>query len=156
MVWQALDDTGNATDSFIFEGTMNSELYLNECLKKRLVPFIKKHHPNSKILLWPDMATSHYAKIVTDFLEEQKIDYVKKEENLPNCPQARPIEKFWAICKREYAATNKQYNTLRNFKTSWNKISKKVISKSGNCLMMNIKQKLHIISIHGALQPFKQ
>jgi transposase len=156
MIWQALDDQGNSTDSFIFEGTMNSELYLNECLKKRLVPFIKKYHPNSNVIFWPDMAKCHYAKVVTDFLEDEKIDYIKKEENLPNCPQARPIEKFWAICKQKYAATNKEYKTLRNFKVAWNKISNEVINESGNALMMNVKQKLRIISKHGAFQPFKQ
>jgi transposase len=156
MVWQALDDNGNATDPFIFEGTMNSELYVKECLKKRLVPFIQIHHPNSKILFWPDMATSHYAENVTSFLEENKIDYIKKKDNLPNCPQARPIEKFWAICKQKYAETGKQYKTLRNFKIAWNKISNEVINESGKALMMNTKQKLKLINKYGPLQTFKQ
>ena len=102
------------------------------------------------------MATSHYADIAKTFLEEQKIDYVPKEENLPNCPQARPIEKFWAICKQQYAETGKQYKSLRSFKVAWNKISNKVLNESGKALMMSTKQKLKLISKYGPLQTFKQ
>ena len=80
---------------------INSELYLNEFIKKRLVPFIQEHHSDGKYIFWPDLATSHYAKLVTDWLNEQKIPFVPKTKNPANLPEGRPIEDFWAILKRE-------------------------------------------------------
>ena len=44
---------------------------------------------------------SHYAKLVTDWLNEQKIPFVPKTKNPANLPEGRPIEDFWAILKRE-------------------------------------------------------
>jgi hypothetical protein len=39
-------------------------------------------------------------------LEELKIEYVPNEENLPNVPQIRPIENFWANFKIEIYSNN--------------------------------------------------
>ena len=33
---------------------MNSEMYLKECIVKRLIPFIKKSYQNTKVLFLPD------------------------------------------------------------------------------------------------------
>jgi len=156
LVWQALDDKGHASDLFICEGTMNADLYLNECIKKRLIPFIKKWHSNSNVLFWPDLAQAHYAKRVTDFLDEQKINYVSKKDNPPNVPQARPIEQYWAICKRKYAEKNVQSNTLSNFKSIWKKIANEVIQESGKQLMESTKKKLRLIGRNGVLETFKK
>lgn len=78
---------------------INKEIYLNECIIKRLVPFIEKNHSDNKYLFWPDLASSHYAKTVISFLEDKKINFVKKFDNPANLPEARPIENFWAILK---------------------------------------------------------
>ena len=135
---------------------MNADLYLNECIKKRLIPFIKKWHSNSNVLFWPDLAQAHYAKRVTDFLDEQKINYVSKKDNPPNVPQARPIEQYWAICKRKYAEKNVQSNTLSNFKSIWKKIANEVIQESGKQLMESTKKKLRLIGRNGVLETFKK
>ena len=82
---------------------MNADLYLDGCLGKRLIPFIKKNYPDNKILFWSDLATAYYANRCISHLEQEKINFVKKEENPPNVPQARPIEKYWAICKERYS-----------------------------------------------------
>jgi transposase len=34
------------------------------------------------------------------------LEFIAKNENAPNVPQARPIEKFWAICKAKYKKNN--------------------------------------------------
>jgi hypothetical protein len=39
--------------------------------------------------------------LVTDWLEEQKIHFVPKDLNPLKLPEARPIEDFWAILKRD-------------------------------------------------------
>ena len=72
---------------------MNSERCLNDCLKKRLIPFIN----NRDVLFWPDMATCHYSESVVNYLKSKNIDFIEKHNNAPKVIQARPIEKFWAI-----------------------------------------------------------
>jgi hypothetical protein len=79
---------------------MASQLYLDERIKKRLIPFINGHQMKD-ISFWPDMATSHYARIITVYLRLKNKDFVTKSQNTPNFPQARRREKFWALCESE-------------------------------------------------------
>ncbi len=67
------------------------------------MPFIKKH---SNYIFWPDLASSHYANSVLNYLRKQKINFVEKTENPANVPEARPIEDFWADLKREVYKKN--------------------------------------------------
>lgn len=41
LVWQAISSNGLVSSSYIQKGTMNSDVYLEECVKKRLIPFIE-------------------------------------------------------------------------------------------------------------------
>uniref|UniRef100_A0A158P5B2 Tc1-like transposase DDE domain-containing protein n=1 Tax=Tetranychus urticae TaxID=32264 RepID=A0A158P5B2_TETUR len=149
LVWQAIDEFGNVSRPFITESTMKSDIYIKHCLKSILSKFIKKYHPNSPVLFWPDMATVHYAKPVMQWLAENDIDFVEKDENCPNLPQARPIEKFWALCKAEYAKEKNTASNLEEFKKTWTKISKKVARRSGLNLMKGVRSKLLKISQNG-------
>jgi transposase len=78
---------------------VNADIYIGQCLPK-LKQFIEKYHAGDEIMFWPDLASSHYAKKTLDWLNERKIPFVPKEDNPPNLPQARPIEKFWAVLDR--------------------------------------------------------
>lgn len=73
---------------------INQKVYLEECIKKRLLPFINKHHLINPYIFWPDLSTSHYAKSVQNYLKEQNINFVPKEDNPANLPVVRPIEDF--------------------------------------------------------------
>lgn len=68
LVWQAIDEEGNKSEAFISNQTMNSKVYLEECIKKKLVPFIERHHPHKRVFFWFDMATCDYANDVKNFL----------------------------------------------------------------------------------------
>lgn len=78
---------------------INKTRYM-KALRTRLLPFINEHHKNGDYLFWPDLASSHYANEVIDFLDRENVNYVPKVKNPPNVPEARPIEDFWAILKR--------------------------------------------------------
>lgn len=135
LVWQALDEHGNVSDAYISEGTMNKDIYLEECIYARLLPFIDQHHNRSEVIFWPDLATSHYAKNVTTHLKQEKLEFIEKSKNPPNVPQARGIEMFWSLCKAEYSKRSSQPKTLRGFKQIWKKISKEVAEKSAKSVM---------------------
>ena len=49
---------------------VNQEVYLNECIIKRLMLFIEKHYKKHKYVFWPDLASSNYAHSVTNWLHE--------------------------------------------------------------------------------------
>ena len=148
MVWLAIDETGAISKPFITDKTMNGEVYLRECIKQRLVPFINAHQ-NKNILFWPDMATCHYSHIVTDYLRMKKIDFIEKTDNAPNVPQARGIEMFWAHCKREYARRPKPSKNIQGFRRVWGQIVKSVAAKSGRAVMDHAWKNLRAIGYKG-------
>lgn len=102
LVWIAMSPAG-LTKPFISPSglAINAEIYVNKCLKPFLLPFIRKHHSESKYVFWPDLASSHYAETTCDFLIEKNINFVEKFENPANLPEARPIERFWALLKAQ-------------------------------------------------------
>lgn len=104
MVWQAISENGDISSPFVTSGTINQEIYQKECLQKIFLPFYKKkkrEDSDRPILFWFDGATAHYAKTVQAFLNENDINFVAKKDNPPNVSQCRPIECFWANCKKE-------------------------------------------------------
>lgn len=58
LVWQTICSCGLKSQSYVAKGSMTSDIYLEECLEKRLLPFIKSH--KLQTLFWPDLATVHY------------------------------------------------------------------------------------------------
>ena len=87
LIWQAIDENGNASSPYICTSTMTGDVYLNECLNKRLIPFIKQYHEIESVFVWPDLASSHYSKEVIAYLREENVDFVQKQANPPNVPQ---------------------------------------------------------------------
>ncbi|XP_065656798.1 uncharacterized protein LOC136082208 [Hydra vulgaris] len=95
-MWIAISDRGMSEPLFRTSKAVaiNSSIYINECLEKRLLPFIHKYHGDFNYLFWPDLASSHYSKDSLNWMD-QYVYYVDKESNPPNVSQARPIENFW-------------------------------------------------------------
>lgn len=101
MVWIAMSPKGCSEPFFLPKNkTMNKELFIEECIVKRLVPFIKKYYPNGGFIYWMDLASIHYATATLQKLRSLDIPFVPREENPPAAPQIRPIEDFWSYHKR--------------------------------------------------------
>jgi hypothetical protein len=64
---------------------INQTLYLNEVIKKKLIPFIKKNYPDNNYVYWPDLASFHYAKFVQEYIALQNINTVPKNLNAGSC-----------------------------------------------------------------------
>lgn len=142
MIWQAISEGGHISEPFVTNRTVNGEIYLKECIKKRLVPFIRKLNVQRPVLFWPDLATSHYVGAVLDELKKAGISIVPKRDNLPNVPQLRPIERFWALCKQRYCELNKPATNIASMKRIWTRISKQIATKSGKSLFKSFRSKL--------------
>ena len=57
---------------------------------------IRKRYNDDNYVFWSDLASCHYSFETIEYLNSQNIIYVPKDDNPPNVPQTRPIEKFWA------------------------------------------------------------
>ncbi|CAF1489393.1 unnamed protein product [Adineta ricciae] len=102
LVWWALSAKGRSSvHVHRSKAAVGTDTYLNERIRKRLVPFISKHHHGDSILFWPDLASAHYFKRVQVFLTNQGIKCVKRSQNPPNVPHARPIETIWCLLEQK-------------------------------------------------------
>jgi len=148
LIWQAVSQNGEISESFITTGTINSTIYKNECLP-RLFRFVDKLGGPAKVLFWADMATSLMRKVSLKHLKSKKIDYVAKADNIPNCPQLRPIEKYWAICKDKYKVLPNESTSISMFKRRWTKISNQVACKSGKNHFQDFTSRLATVGQKG-------
>lgn len=140
MIWQGICSCGRKTKVFITDKTFNSELYRTECLQKRILPFIRSH--NEPVMFWPDLASCHYSKTVLQWYETNGIQFIPKELNPPNCPQLRPIERFWAIMKRKLKVNGSVVKSINELRTKWNKIAKTMDENNVRRLMKRIPGKV--------------
>ncbi len=109
MVWLAGSERELYRPFFVPSGlAVNKKIYEEECIEKRLVPFINTHHADGNYLFWPDLASSHYATTVTDYFKAHNIKFVQKADNPPAVPEVRPIEDFWSILKGKVYEKNWQ------------------------------------------------
>ena len=127
LVWQALCSCGLKSKEFVTKGYVNGDIYVNECLKKRLLPLIKMH--SMPILFWPDLASCHYGKVAKKFYQDSNINIVPKEANLPNCLELRPIEKYWAHVKRKLKTTKYKTSSIAEFQKIWRTQSKSITNE---------------------------
>jgi hypothetical protein len=141
LVWQAISSSGARSDIFVTEGTINGKIYRDECLKKRLLPFLRKL--GVPTLFWPDLASCHYASDTLDFMNANGINVVPKDMNPPNVPQCRPIERYWAKVKDKLRTTQQSATSIKDFKLKWKRASKAVDESTVKNLMEGIPQKLH-------------
>ena len=92
-VWEAISKNIISKIEFLDQVMVNQGVYV-KLPKKTLRSFIFKNHQSfQNVVFWPDKATGHYARSIADWLESENISYIPKDENPPNCPPVRPIEK---------------------------------------------------------------
>ena len=77
MVWVAASCRGLSQVYFGKQKqNIDNGLYVNDYLRKRLLPFINKYHSDNYIFS-PDLATSHYARNTVNFMISENIKFVK-------------------------------------------------------------------------------
>ena len=97
MIWQAICGRGSKSKIFVATSTINSKYYIDECLENKLLQLIQLH--NVPAWFWLDLASLYYSEPIQDWYKVNNVDVVPKDMNPPNCPQFRPIEKYWAIVR---------------------------------------------------------
>lgn len=144
LIWQAICQCGNKSRIFVTEDTIGADIYIKECLQKRLLPFITNHDGNT--LFWPDLAPAHYANKTLKWYGDNGINYVPKDTNPPNVPELRPIERYWAKVKAELRKSGKTVKTKEELKKFWKRASDKVNRDVVQNLMEGIVRKTRAFS----------
>ena len=103
----------------------------------------------TEVIFWPDLASCHCKNKNLEFLSNNGINYVEKDENPPSAPQIRPIENYWGILKMKvyegnWSAKN-QENLIRRIKIKQKKISQDTVIK----MLENLKEKFHKANENG-------
>jgi hypothetical protein len=90
LVCFAISPKGMSEPYFVPSGlAVNQKVYLEECVKKRLIPFINKNYPKGGYVFWPDSASSHYANSVVNFLKSEKVNLLPKYLNPAKCSRSK-------------------------------------------------------------------
>jgi transposase len=144
LVWQAICQCGMKSSPFFTFGNLNAEIYQTECLQKRVLPLIRKH--KGQTLFWPDLASCHYARSVLEWYREMEVNFVAKAMNPPNCPEIRPIERYWALMKGKLRKKDQGAVDINQFKKDWINVSKTIDATVVQNLMQGIKGKVRELS----------
>ena len=149
MVWLAISESGISSPYIMESGTLNGDIYLQNCLKRRLQPFLQQYHPGNDVIFWPDGATAHYKKCVQIWFNENNIKFVKQKENPPKVPQLRPIEHVWSLLKNMvyangWTATSKQ-QLIRRIKEKVKELNMQVVRN----MLSRVKTDIHRVGRMG-------
>lgn len=140
LIWQAICSCGERSKFFITSGNVNSDIYVKECLQKRLLPFLRQH--SIPTFFWPDLASCHYSRQTLKWYSDNEVTFVPKEANPPNSPELRPVERYWALTKRNLKQTKQEVKTMDQLKIKWRTASQKVSKDTIKSLMGGIPEKL--------------
>ena len=152
LVWLAISEKGISKPFFLVKkAALTGEIYREECISKYLVSFIEEYHQDRDFVFWPDLATAHYAHATTTLLEDLEIPYIPRDKNPPNCPQLRPIEKFWAILKEKVYKDGWEASSFRMLKQRITSILSQLDNDFCQRLFSGLKSKLRIAADNGVL-----
>lgn len=140
LVWQAICSCGERSQNFVTTGTINTEIYIKQCLQKRLLPFLRSHDVSS--YFWPDLASCHYSKAALEWYQQNNVTFVPREANPPNCPELRPIERYWALVKKKLKATKGTCKDTTAFKRKWCAASQQIQEETIKALMRGVPEKV--------------
>jgi len=110
-VWICFSSAGLAKVHIMdVQDNYDQHVYLEECVKAKMIPFIEANHKKKKTVIWSNASTAHQGKTVTNYLDTKNINYIPKEDN-PGSRVRCPLY-FWsklkmAVYKDNWIAKNK-------------------------------------------------
>ena len=128
---------------------MNQYLYKEQCFERRFIPFINSYHSNCQCIFWPDLASTHYANSVLEFMVEKNIKFVSRNENPANFPECRPIELFWTILKQKVYQGNWKAKSLKELEKRIRLLTKRISSSTLEKLLDGMVDKIRDIKRNG-------
>ena len=152
LIWIAISERGLSQPYFRRSGlAINQNVYLNECIIKRLIPFINAKHSDNNYLFWPDKASSHYANTDLNHFRENDLKFVSKYRNPTNVPQCRPIEDLFAILTKKVYANGWRAETIHQLQCRVKKCIRELNPNVVKRLAGSVRKRLRIAGRRGPL-----
>lgn len=144
MVWAAISHHGVSKPIFVEAGAKINRQYYIEKVLKVFKKDLDRLYPEGNFTFHQDSAPSHTAKDTIDWLHENKWNFIKPCEWIPNSPDAAPMDFFfWGyvkskVNKRDISTKKKLKNAIR---TELKNIPQELIDNALNswpkrCLMI--------------------
>ena len=150
MLWIAISENGLSKPYFRSSKlAVDQIIYQNECIKKRLLPFINKYHDDGEYIFWSDKASSHYAKLTISLLKHHKVKFVEKYRNPTNVPQCRPIEDFFGILKANVYKNGWSAKNIRQLQNRIRLCLRKIDPQVVQRTMESVKKRLRNCGLKG-------
>ncbi len=124
---------------------MNKDVYVDDCLRRHLLPFLREHHRDGNYVFWPDKASSHYSRKAIDFMRAEHINFVPYDRNPTNLPQCRPIEDLWGYLVDLVYEGGWRAETIEQLKRRVKASLKKVKIESVLASCASIRKKLRLV-----------
>lgn len=134
-------------------GRVKAATYLDQCIKNRILPFIREYHSNGQYVFWPDYKSpAHYSRAINQWAVSNGLKMVPYEHNPTNVPQARwPMKIFW---RELYAKVYGDNWTCRTRE----QLTARILEKLGEVrpsivhhMIERVRQNLRIIAEFGPL-----
>ncbi len=124
---------------------INSDVYMKECLKKRVLPFIKSHKGST--LFWPDLASCHYSMKTFTMVQRKYSRICAKiyqSTGLSIIPVVQTYRKILGNCQRNSKEDRKSCQCQQRISKFLDTAARKVSSKVVQNLMLGITRKMRL------------
>ncbi|EYC34439.1 hypothetical protein Y032_0001g415 [Ancylostoma ceylanicum] len=108
MVASFITSDGNSPLIFVDSGVkINRQNYLDDVLKKHLIPWLHSHFGDRPYTFQQDGAPAHTAKMVQEWCRANLSDFIAAEEWPPCSPDLNPLDySIWSILEAKACATS--------------------------------------------------
>ena len=133
MVWAGVTSNGKTSLIFVEEGVkINQEIYREQILVNKLLPWAQKHFKEEKWTFQQDSAPAHKARITQDWIKDNVPDFISSQEWPPYSPDLNPLDySIWSILESKACA--KPHKTIeslkRALKKAWDEITLETLDK---------------------------
>lgn len=141
-VWAAISKNG-ISKLVIKHVPANSKESYQECLQTGLIPFIKEQHPDDEAVLWPNLASTHYAVKTYDFMKESNITFVEKRMNPGSLPKCRPLADYMTMLKYLVYADDWTARNARELKGRIREMAEKIHPEVVQEMTNNMREMSH-------------
>lgn len=121
MVWGGISARGKTDLVFLVDGTVTSQLYVDNVVIPHVIPFAERTGPN--FILMHDNARPHTARATREALHASRIQVLDWPAISPDF---NPIEHVWDYLKREVKSQKDQVNTqqqlMQALTAAWGRI----------------------------------
>jgi inhibitor of nuclear factor kappa-B kinase subunit alpha len=154
MVWGAISPRGKLPLIFIEKGVkINANYYLEEVLKKNVMPNAKSLFGDDYYCFQQDGAPSHTANITQAWCKTNLTDFLAKDEWPPSSPDCNPLDYFvWSYMLSKLP--DYKFSNLQQFKMVilkiWDAMSMEVVRAACNDFERRLKL---VVKVKGGVIP---